>query len=208
MAESKPLGMAGPTEKRRRGRPLGSTKNATVLSQIESLLKRTQRVPEKRGRGRPRLIRIQVVDTPQAKVSERPRNDAAEHEAASGNTSVKISRREGLMRPRESADVMMSEKSARPHPFLPEKALNIPVASQVPIYKPNLKKKYMNEKGKNPRQNILVNNKLQASLVELIGTKRGRGRPRKDTTSTGMTSGKTQNKMKPAGLASVAIVML
>lgn len=206
MAESKPLvGITGIAGKRKRGRPVGSTNKATIISQIESLLKRIQHVPVKRGRGRPRIIRPQVVEALNSKLAECARNNLVEHNEAARKESIKISRREGLVRPRESADVMVSERGAGPHPFLPEKAVKIQVGCQVPIYNPNLKKKYLNEKGKSPRTNILVKKKLQASLVNIVGIKRGRGRPRKNTTSIGIVSSKLQNKMKTVELPSETI---
>ncbi|XP_077340832.1 uncharacterized protein LOC143985310 [Lithobates pipiens] len=181
--------MAGPSEKRGRGRPIGSTKKVTVMSQINSLLNRPQDVPAKRSRGRPRLIRLPAVDLPKAKVSEGPRNQIA------GQDSRKASiRKAGLLRLRKSADkdMMVVEKRVGPHPLVKiEKAVNVPIASvryQSPTHHTSMMKKYTHEK---------VNKQLKTSLQSL-GTKRGRGRPRKDSSTIAR---------KPTDLAAITVVV-
>ncbi|CAI9547335.1 unnamed protein product [Staurois parvus] len=197
--------MAGPSEKRGRGRPLGSTKKVTVLSKINSLLKRPQDVPVKRARGRPRLMRIEAVDIPKAKVSDCPRNRIAEHLEDSRKASIRAKRKDGLLRLHNSA-----AKNAGPHPLLKrEKAVNIPNASvrvQGPTHNTNIIK-YIDEQGRSLTKNILVDKKLQASLKALVGTKRRRGRPRKDSASNVLAGRLTTMKRKPAGVASVTVVV-
>lgn len=159
---TRPPNMAGPSEKRGRGRPAGSTnKKVTVMSQINSLLNRPQDVPVKRARGRPRLIRLPAVDIPKAKVSEGPRNQIAGQD--SRKTSI---RKAGLLRLRKTAakDMMMLEKTVGPHPLVKiETAVNVPIASvryQSPTHHTNMMKKYTNERGRNPSKHLLVRDNL------------------------------------------------
>lgn len=185
--------MAGPSEKRGRGRPIGSTKKVTVISQINSLLNGPQDVPAKRARGRPRLIRLPAVDIPKANVSEGPRNQIAGHE--------EDSRKAGLLRLRKSAakDMMVIENRVGPHPLVKiEKAVNVPIASvryQSPAHHTNMMKKYTDQRS--PSKSLLVNKHLKTSL-QAFGTKRGRGRPRKDSSTI---------PRKPTDLAAITVVV-
>ncbi|KAM5146009.1 uncharacterized protein ACMZJ9_013295 isoform 2-T3 [Mantella aurantiaca] len=170
--------MSEPVEKRKRGRPFGSTKKVSLMSKIDSLLKRAQELPERRVRERPRLMSLKAVDLPKVNASESPKNNVAENRDDSRTSSIKISRKEGLVRT-----------------LKPPRPVKIPDAAarhQIPIHNFDIKNKNTQVKKKlevpfgikrgrgRPRKGDGVVKPVKlASVIVVVGGKRGRGRPRK-----------------------------